>query len=139
MGYSLKIFLVDEDDNIKKIPLSRFEKIRNRDPGEALEEYKNSRIRYAEVVVELKNRKPASIARIVYGYLKFDTNGLTDEEYLNKEMQAALCMLPTLSFDNDSEKVINSANQFAQKRFKNEFTWTPSQPLKNAIIEKVFE
>jgi len=68
MGFGLKIFFIDKDDVIKKIPLSHFERIYARDPKEIFPEYKDSRIRYAEVVVELENRKPFSIVRIVYGY-----------------------------------------------------------------------
>ena len=67
MGYSLRVFFIDKDDNIKKVPLTRFDRIRARDPKEKLRECKNSRIRYAEIVVELANRKPVLLARAVYG------------------------------------------------------------------------
>ena len=62
MGFGLRIFFIDKDNKIEKIPLSRFEKIRARDENEILLEYKDSRIRYAEAVVELERRKPVSIA-----------------------------------------------------------------------------
>ena len=139
MGYSLRIFFIDKDDNIRKIPLTRFDRIRARDPKEKFTEYKNTRIRYAEVVVELENRKPVSIARAVYGYLLIDSNGLVDQEFLDREMQAALGMLPVLSLHHDSEKVINSEEKFAEKRFKNEFVWIPSNKLEKEIFDKVFE
>jgi hypothetical protein len=139
MGFGLRIFFIDKDDKIKKIPLSRFERIYARDPKEILPEYKDSRIRYAEVVVELEDRKPFSIARIVYGYLQFDSNGQVDEEFLDIEGQVAINMLPSISLPGESEKVINASDRFAQKRFKDEFTWTPSQELEEAIIEKSLE
>ena len=51
-----------------KIPLNRYDRIRDRGPKEKLIEYKNSRIRYAEVVVELENRKPVFMARAFFGF-----------------------------------------------------------------------
>ena len=139
MGFGLRIFFIDKDDKIKKIPFSRFERIYARDPKEILPEYKDTRIRYAEVVVELENRKPFSIARIVYGYLQFDSNGQIDEEFLDIEGHVAINMLPSISLPGELEKVINASDRFAKKRFNYEFTWTPSAELEEAIIEKSFE
>ena len=139
MGFGIRIFFIDKDDKIKKIPASRLERIYARDPKERFSEYKDSRIRYAEVVVELENRKPFSIARIVYGYLQFDSNGQVDEKFLNTEAQVAVSMLPSITLPEESENVIHASDKFAQKRFKNEFTWTPSPELEEAIIEKSFE
>ena len=139
MGFGLRIFFIDENDKITRIASARFERIRDRNPKETLSEYKNCRIRYAEVILELENRKPISIARIVYGYLQFDSKGQVDKEFLDTEGQVAISMLPSISLPGESEKVINASDRFAQKRFKDEFTWTPSFELEQAIIQKSFE
>jgi len=73
MGFGFRIFVVDENDIIIRIPATRFDRIRNRDPKESLPQYKNSRLRYAMVILELENRKPISVVRIDYGYLAFDS------------------------------------------------------------------
>ena len=138
MGYSLRIFFIDENDNIKRVPLTRFDRIRARDPKEKLTEYKNSRIRYAEVVVELENRKPVFMARAVYGYLKFDADGLLDKKFLDDEWEIMCNILP-LPSSNDSDKIIYANDKFTKKRFKNEFTWIPSPGLEKEIFDKVFE
>jgi hypothetical protein len=49
MDFGFRVFLIDEEDKIIRIPTSRFDKIRNRDSKEALIQYKDSRIRYAMV------------------------------------------------------------------------------------------
>jgi len=139
MGFGFRIYFIDEDDKITRIPLTRFEKIRDRDPKESISEYKNSRIRYAEIILELKNRKPISIARIVYGYLQFDSEGKVDKEFLNTEGQVAISMMPSIHLPGEPENVINASDRFAQKRFKDEFTWTPSFELEQEIIKKSFE
>ena len=139
MGFGFRVFIIDEEDQLKRIPTTRFDRIRDRDPKESLSEYKNSRIRYAEVILELENRKPISIARIVHGYLQFDSEGKVDKEYLNTEGQVAISMMPSIPLPGEPENVINASDRFAQKRFKDEFTWTPSFELEQEIIKKSFE
>jgi len=43
MGFGFRIFFIHEEDKITRIPATRFERIRGRDPKESLSEYKNSR------------------------------------------------------------------------------------------------
>ena len=139
MGFGIRIFFIDEDDKIIRIPASRFERIRDRHSKELLLEYKNSRIRYAEIILELENRKPISIVRNIYGYLQVDSEGKVDQDFLDKEGQVAISMMPSISLPGEPENVIHARDKFAQKRFKNEFTWTPSFELEQEIIKKSFE
>ena len=139
MGYSLRIFLIDKDDNIRRIPLTRFDRIRAREPKEKLAEYKNTRIRYAEVVVELENRKPVFMSRADYGYFKFDADGLLDKKFLNDKWEISCNILPISSSSNDSDKIIYTNDKFAEKRFKNQFTWIPTNKLEKKILDKIFE
>ncbi len=139
MGFGLRIFFIDENDKITRIPMARFVRIRDRDPKESLPEHKNSRIRYAEIIVELQNRKPISVARIVYGYLQIDSEGQVDREFLDTEGQVAINMLPSIPLPGEPKNVVHASDRFAQKRFKDKFTWTPSFELEQEIIKKSFE
>ena len=139
MGYSLRIFFIDAEDNIKKIPLTRFDRIRARDPKEKLNEYKNTRIRYAEIVVELENRTPVLLARAVYGYLYFDADGLLDKNFLEDEWDIMCNILSSASPSDKSDKLIHASDRFAEKRFKNKFKWSPDPELEKKIFDKVFE
>lgn len=138
MGYSLRIFFIDKDDNIRKIPLTRFDRIRARNPKERLDEYKNTRIRYAEIVVKMENRKPIFMARAVLGHLHFDKNGLLDERFLKSKWEIT-CNLLSLHSSGKSDKLIHANDRFAEKRFKNEFRWEPSPKLEKEIFDKIFE
>lgn len=139
MGFGIRIFFIDEDDKIIRIPASRFERIRDRHSKELLLEYKNSRIRYAEIILELENRKPISIVRNIYGYLQVDSEGKVDQDFLDKEGQVAISMMPSISLPGEPENVIHARDKFTQKRFKNKFTWTPSFELEQKIFKKSFE
>jgi hypothetical protein len=139
MGLSCRIYFIDEADRITRIPLTRFERIRDRDPEEKFSKYSGSRIRYVEIILELENRKPISINRIFYGYLQFDAEGKVDKDFLSREGQVIVNMMPSMSVQENPDNIIDASDKFAQKRFKNEFTWTPSFELEQIIIQKAFE
>jgi hypothetical protein len=138
MSFGLRIFFVNDKDEIKRISHTSFERIFNRDPKEVHLEYKNTRIRYAEVILEIENRKPVSIVRIVYGYLKFDSNGHADKEFHNEEQRVAMGMI-SLPLPGESSNVVHASDRFAQKAFKDNFSWSPSFALEQSIVKAVFE
>ena len=139
MGFGFRIFLINEADKITRIPATRFDRIRDRDSKESLPQYKNSCIRYAMVILELENRQPISIARIDYGYLVFDSEGRVDQKFLDTEGQVAISMMPSIPLPGEPENIVHASDRFAQKRFKAEFTWTPSFELEQKLIKKSFE
>ena len=139
MGFGFRIFLINEADKITRIPATRFDRIRDRDSKESLPQYKNSRIRYAMVILELENRQPISIARIDYGYLVFDSEGRVHQKFLDTEGQVAISMMPSIPLPGKPENIVHASDRFAQKRFKDEFTWTPSFELEQELIKKSFE
>ena len=138
MGFGFRIFFIDDDDNITRISQALYERIMHRDSKESLLEYKNTRFRYAEVILELENRKPISIERIVYGYIEFNSKGMVDKDFLNAEQQVAMNML-ALPLPGESSNIVHASDKFAKKRFKDEFSWTPSFELEQTIIKKAFE
>jgi hypothetical protein len=138
IGIGFRIFLIDEADKIIRVPATRFDRLRDRDPKESLPQYKNSRIRYAMVILELENRKPISIVRIDYGYLAFDSEGRVDQKFLDAEGLTAVSMIPSIAFHGEPAGVVHAGHKFAEKRFKHEFTWSPSSELEQSIIHKAF-
>lgn len=139
MGFGFRVFIIDEEDQLKRISMTRFDRIRDRDPKESLPQYKNSRIRYAMVILGLENRKPVSILRIYYNYLVIDSEGLVDQKFLDTEGQVAISMMPSIPLPGEPANVVHASDKFAQKRFENEFTWTPSFEVEQAIIRKALE
>jgi hypothetical protein len=139
MGFGFRIYFVEEGDKIERIPATRFDRIRNRDLKEILPKFKNSRVRYAMVMLEFENRKPVSIVQIDYGYLVFDFEGRVDQQFLDTEGHVAISMLPSIPLPGEPSNVVQASDRFAKKRFKDEFTWTPSFELEQAIIKKAFD
>ena len=139
MGFCFRIFLIDEADKIIRIATARFDRLRDRDPKESLAQYKNSRIRYAMVILELENRKPISIVRVDYGYLALDFEGRVDKKFLDTESMTAVSMIPPIPLPGESPNIVRARDKFAERRFKNEFTWSPTPELEQSICNEAFK
>ena len=87
MGLSIRVFIVENDDTIKRLPLARYERLLRRDPDERLSRYAGQRVRYALIVVDLINRRPVEVVRDEYAHLDFDREGrLKEPEFENEEI-----------------------------------------------------
>ena len=117
MGISLRVFLFDDSDTIERLPLTRYERLLRRHPEEYLPQYAGQRVRFAEVAVELKERKPVQILRVVYGILPFDSEGRIDAAEQEKEMRLFAEMMPPVLKDRSSPNIVDAKHQFAKKRF----------------------
>jgi hypothetical protein len=138
MGISLRIFLVDDDDSIKRLPLTRYERLMHGDPGERLPEYAGKRVRYAEVAVDLADRKPVSILRMLYLIMSFDSEGRIDVSERQKEKRLAMDLLASFGVDGQPRQVIDATHRFAKKRYDNEYRWMPSSQIERALVDAIF-
>ena len=135
----LRIFLVHEDDSLKRLSIDRFERLRRGDPNARLSQYASKKIRYALVFLETKNRRAVGINYINYGYLVFDSEGGLDADYREQAARMALEIVPPIESEVGSDSVIDAGHKFAKKRYDNQFKWRPTQEIEVAIIKAVFE
>ena len=94
VGTDIRIFFVDDDGAIKRFPLTRYLRLTERDPNERLPEYANTRIRCVEAAVELEQRKPVDILRLLYIILFFDAEGRLDATEKDNPVERGRCILP---------------------------------------------
>jgi len=137
MGVSLRIFLVNDDDSIRRFPLTRYERLMHHDLDESLPEYAGKRIRYAEVAVDLADRKPVSILRMQYFIMSFDSQGCIDHSARQKEKRLAMELLPPVGENAQSGQVIDATHRFAKKRYDSEYRWMPSPEIEAEIVRAV--
>jgi hypothetical protein len=83
MAKGFRIFFVHEDGALRRIPMTRFERLYLRnDKNERFPEYARQRVRYALVVLELKNKKPVAVERIDCSVITFRLPGKGHEARL---------------------------------------------------------
>ena len=139
MGLSIRIFIVEDDDTIKRLPLARFERLLNRDPDERLSRYAGKRVRYALIVVELVKRKPIEIVKDEFAYLDFDEEGRFKEPAYDKDDSSAFDMLDFISLEQQQDRrVIDARHKFARKRYFDKNRWEPTDEIIVAIGEAIF-
>jgi hypothetical protein len=137
MGIGLRIFLITEDDSLRRLSGTKFQRLRRGEPQERLPEYANKQIRYALVVLETEHRKPVAIHMIQYAYLFFDAEGRLDRANLEQAARLALDMVPPLASEIRNGQIIDARHQFAKKRYHDQYKWTPTPELEAAIVRGV--
>ena len=95
-------------------------------------------MRYAEVAVELEQRKPVGILRMLYFIMSFDSEGRLDASEHQKETRLAMELLPPFTAGGQPSQVIEARHRFAKKRYDNEYRWTPTPEIETAIIRAIF-
>ena len=138
MGLSIRVFIVEDDNTIKRLPMIRFERMLNRDANEKLSKYAGKRVRYALIVVDLVNRRPIEIIKDEFAYLNFDDKGRLKISEHEKRESLAFDMLSFFSQEQQDKRVIDARHKFAKKRYFNKYRWEPTDKLVAAIAEAIF-
>ena len=139
MGIGLRIFLLEDDDTVKRLPLAKYERMLRGYPDDLLPKYAGKRIRCAEVAVEFSQRKPTQIARIIYLILPFDSEGRINLAEKQRETGLAKeAETPPFTKEELAGPVIDARHHFAKKRYSNEYRWTPSKKIEVTILNAIF-
>lgn len=134
MGLAYQLFLIDQDDHLHRLAVSKFE-VMLTDPGAHLfPQFSGQRVRAANAVVELVNRKPTCIRRITYHVLPFDPTGCFDaprfqQQEFGRYEEWVGGVLPPMTPDQDERAVLDAANRFAARGG----SWVSSASLARAI------
>jgi len=138
MGVGLRIFIIDDGNSIKRLPQTLYERLLRRDHEESFPQYAGKRVRCAEATVQLVNRKPVAILRIVYLVLSFDAEGRIDLAEKRKGRRLAMEAYPLLPEERGSPQVIDASHRFAKKHYERVYKWKPTPEIEAAIIEAIF-
>jgi len=127
MGRSVRIFIVDPEDRVFRFYTSAFSRLYG-DPGShPMLHFANMRLRTAEAVVALKNRRPTTLVRMVYFLLPFDDRGVLDVADLKRRQMVRLdSFAKEVGAGGDSpSQVLDGIARFTAQGGK----WSPSPDL----------
>jgi hypothetical protein len=140
MNHSIRVFAVLDDGSIKKLAKNKFYNLNRNEKEATFPEFSNRKVRIAEFIVELENRKPIRIIREFYNIYFFDDEGRIDDEGLRVQLD----LLAKTFFKEDDDKisikgnVIDATNIFLERRIETQYKWHPDESMKNMLYEKVF-
>lgn len=139
MGTAIWIFVVDDDDSIQRFPLTRYERLIERNPKERLPKYAEKRVRYILIAVDLVNREPVEILRAQFSYLSFDSDGLLDRAKLREEVNLYIDILPPEPIIRYPWDMVKTEPSLPKECHNENDKWTPTPEIEAAIINAVFE
>jgi len=109
-----------------------------RDSDERIPEYAGKRVRYAEVVVDLEQRKPVEIVKMDYLVMTFDSQGRIDRAERDRKSRLAMDVLPPFDVDKENGNLVDARHAFAKRRYDSRYRWTPSPEMEQTIIKVIF-
>jgi hypothetical protein len=131
MGFSTRVFILDEVDRLHRLPSRWFSRMLREPPSRPVPLFAGQRVRFADAIVELIDRKPVHVVHMVCGYLKFDQHGVLDyKDFSKREAAKFNAFFDALLRDNDpSRSIVEAAERFTAAGG----IWTPSSRLDAAI------
>ena len=138
MGIGCRLFFVDDNDSLQRIPTARLDRLLHFDRRESLQQYAGKRVRCAMVFLEVAGRQVQAIMDINYLLIPLNVKGQIDKKEWEKGMRLGMDLLPPLSDEQYPKHVIDAQHRFAKRRYEHEFKWKPSRKVENAIVAAVF-
>ena len=144
IGLSCKVFIINEDDTVRRIPYALYERLVKGESADRSQEYAGKRVRCAVVWVEIMKRRPLRIYDIDYILLPFNNKGRIDisewERKVGMEIEAARIkeFLSSGLRKDKTSNLVEAQHRFLKKRYDHEFTWKPNRKIKEEIPTHIF-
>ena len=140
MGHGFRVFIVDDDDSIHRLSMTRFHRLVDSEPDGCLPQYAGKRKRFAFVILEVSKRKPLYIKHMDFFIVHFDSKGFIDKDELQRSTQLAVqSMPPIFKSESADSSIIDAESEFSKKQYEREFKWTPTPEIENAIEIEIFK
>ncbi len=139
MGWSIRAFLVNEAGGIRRFPYARFERLWNGDPAEQMPDFAGRFLCVAIAYIETHDRRPLCIRHVDYVRLKLDKKGRIAKDWIQSSMRLAADSVDWAWLRKESagpKNLIPAEHLFSRKRYKQEFSWEPTKPQKDEIVNR---
>ena len=138
MGLGYRVFIVNDDDTLQRIPFAKYERLYREDSQEQLLQYAGQRVRCALVILLVEEREPQSIAFIDCHRIPFNAEGRVDLKEVENHARSIGGFLDLRIKERKRDKIIDAHSVFARKRYEQEIKWSLTPELEQAIEEAIF-
>ena len=133
---SVRHFFVSDDNEIFRIPNTKFERLLKGSFEKNTERFAGKRVRAAEIVVQLENRKSIQVLRAIYYYLHFNEKGILDfDRFMKDGGIVANAGIPNIFAEKVQGNLINAQQEFAKRQRDHTVWWKPSMELERNILD----
>jgi hypothetical protein len=137
MGVSSRMFLLDQDDGLYRLPNTQFDRMRRDPASDPILRFAGARVRMADVVVELVDRQPIRVLWRTFGILTFDEAGCFDPSAFDRHQRARaeLALAPPLPPSAGTAPVVDASMRFAAQGGR----WVPTRTVARRIDETALD
>ena len=131
MGIGCRRFIVDDEGRLVRLRNTIFERLLRDPQHHTMPALASRRVRMAEILVQLANRRPIQVVRRVYFVVGFDEAGRLDTTRF-QDQQSALAesaLDRVLAVPGDDDRVLDAASRFIAQGGR----WRPSVELAQLI------
>lgn len=131
MGIGRRRFIVDDEDRLVRLRNAIFERLLRDPQHHTMPALAGQRVRMAEILVQLADRRPIQVVRRVYFVVGFDEAGRLDAaRFRNQQRALAESVLDcVLAVPSDDDRVLDAASHFIAQGGR----WRPSSRLAQHI------
>jgi hypothetical protein len=148
MGFGNRAFLVDKDDTVRKFSYTKLDGLLMGFSQELLPEMANSRIRYAIIRLETRDRRPVCVIGAEFGFLKLDHAGRVDEDERARQLRDSMRLYGAY-MEQETHKarvrvgeapssLIHAVHRFIRRGYDRRYRWKPSDKVLAAIGAAIF-
>jgi hypothetical protein len=148
MGFGNRAFLVDKNDTVRKFSYIKLDRLLMGDSQELLPQMANSRIRYAIIRLETRDRCPVRVIGAEFGFLKIDHAGRVDEDERARQLRESMRLYDTYIEQEAHEarvrggetpsNLIHAVHRFVRRGYDRRYRWKPSDKVLAAIGAAIF-
>jgi hypothetical protein len=131
MGISIRRFFIANDGTLYRISNAKLDRMMRHPESELVPIFAGQRIRTAELVIELFDRKPFRVCRETFSIFQFDHQGCLDVGRYDKQQNALVIVMldPVFASKTSDANVLDATAKFVA----NGGTWSPTKSLRSQI------
>jgi hypothetical protein len=131
MGLSCRRLFIANDGGIYRMSNAKFERMMSSPASACVALFAGQRIRSAELLIEMVDRKPYRVSRATFTIFQFDEQGCVDAQRYEKQQIAMIEVMiaPILEGKKPTKNILDASHQFVAQGG----SWSPKGPLKSQI------
>jgi len=131
--YSPRIFLLGPDDTLFRLARATFARMLDDPEHHPMARFAGQRVRMVEAIVEIRDRTPCAVARLVYQMIGFDAHGRLERgAFMRQNVALADLVVGRVVVGSSKYEamIVEASNRFVAHGG----LWHPSQSLERQII-----
>lgn len=140
-----RLFLIDDDDTLRRISAKCFNGLINSDPAVTMREFAGRRVRYAVAIVETEQRRVICIRSVECGFFQFNEVGALDQKAWRDTLRAMSDVVSSLLHDRMDTtastappSLTRAAHLFARRSFERPHQWKPTNAMVRQMATLLF-